>query len=116
MTTNTTLKPLALKEWRYPKTYRTIYAKEPRGIFQADVMELYPLWFRIFNKYELNVLYRPKDYAFVCIDVYSRYVWSVAIDKQDYGSIAAAILKTFVHMGKPKILQGDQKIVDTFRN
>jgi transposase InsO family protein len=108
-------KPLALQEWRYPRKYRTIYAKEPGAIFQADIMELYPLWYRIFDEYERNVLYRPKDYAFVCIDVYSRYVWSVAIDKQDYSSISAAILKTFVHMGKPKILQGDQKIVDAFR-
>jgi hypothetical protein len=38
------------------------------------------------------------------------------MDKQDYPSIAAAILKILVHMGKPKILQGDQKIVDAFRN
>jgi hypothetical protein len=79
-------------------------------------MELYPLWDRIFDEYERNVLYRPKDYAFVCIDVYSRYVWAEAIDKQDYASLAAAILKTFVHMGKPKIFQGDQKIIDSFRN
>jgi transposase InsO family protein len=112
----TTKKPLAIQEWRYPRTYRTIYAKEPGGIFQADVMELYPLWNRIFNEYELYALYRPKDYTFVCIDVFSRYVWAVAIDKQDFPSIATAIVKTFVHMGKPKILQGDQKIIDAFRN
>jgi hypothetical protein len=62
------------------------------------------------------VLYRPKDYAFVCIDVFSRYVWAVAMDNQNFPSIAVAILKTFVHMGKPKILQGDQKIVNAFRN
>jgi transposase InsO family protein len=111
----TTKKPLALREWRYPRTYRTIYAKEPGGIFQADVMELYPLWSRIFAEKEREK-YRPKDYAFVCIDVYSRYVWSEAIDKQDYPSISAAILKTFFHMGKPKNLQGDQKIIDVFRN
>jgi hypothetical protein len=66
MTTNTTvtgakrLKPLALKEWRYPKTYRTVYAREPRGIFQADIMELYLLWYKIFDEYERNVVYRPK--------------------------------------------------------
>jgi transposase InsO family protein len=109
-------KPLALQEWRYPRKYRTIYAKEPGAIFQADIMDLNPLWYRIFDEYERNVLYRPKDYAFVCIDAYSRYVWSEAIDKQDYSSISAAILKTFVHIGKPKILQGDQKIIDAFRN
>jgi hypothetical protein len=112
----TTKKPLAFQEWRYLRTYRAIYVKEPGAIFQADIMELYPLWYRIFDEYERNVLYRPKNYAFVCIDVYSRYVWSEAIDKQDYPSISAAILKTFVHMGKPKILQGDQKIIDSFRN
>jgi hypothetical protein len=113
----TTKKPLALQEWRYPRTYRTIFAKEPGGIFQADVVELKPLWYKIFDEYERNVLYRPKDYAFVCIDVFSRYVWAVAMDKEDFPSIAAAILKTFAHhMGKLKILQGDQKIIDAFRN
>jgi hypothetical protein len=35
-------KALALQEWRYPRIYRTIYAKEPGAIFQADIMELYP--------------------------------------------------------------------------
>jgi transposase InsO family protein len=109
-------KPIALQEWRYPKTYRTVYAKEPWAIFQADVMELYPLWNRIYDDYERNVLYRPKDYALVCIDVYSRYVWAAAFDKQDYPLIGAAMVKIFVHMGKPKILQGDQKIIDAFRN
>jgi hypothetical protein len=91
-----------------------VYAKEPGAIYQLDVMELYPLWNRIFNDMERQ-LYRPKDYALVCIDIYSRYVWAVAIDKQDYPSIAAAMVKIFVHMGKPKILEGDQKIIDAFR-
>jgi hypothetical protein len=111
----TTKKPLALQEWRYPRTYRTIFAKEPRGIFQADVMELYPLWYKIFDEYERNTLYRPKDYALVCIDVFSRYVWAAAMDKQDSPSTAAAIQKIFYHMGIPKILQGDQKIINSFQ-
>jgi transposase InsO family protein len=107
----TTKKPLALQEWRYPRTYRTIFAKEPRGIFQADVMELYPLWRKIYDEYERNTLYRPKDYALVCIDVFSRYVWAVAMDKQDSPSTAAAIDKIFYYMRKPKILQGDRKLL-----
>jgi transposase InsO family protein len=111
----TTKKPLALREWRYPRTYRTIFAKEPRGIFQTDVMELHPLWKHIFHEYERDILYRPKDYALVCIDVFSRYVWAVAMDKQDSPSTAAAMLKIFVHMGIPKILQGDQKIINSFQ-
>jgi hypothetical protein len=109
------MKPLALREWRYPRTYRTIFAKELRGIFQADVMELYPLWNKIFDEYERNTLYRPKDFALVCIDVFSRYVWAVAMDKQDSPSTAAAMLKIFYHMGIPKILQGDQKIINSFK-
>jgi hypothetical protein len=98
----TTKKPLTLQEWRYPRTYRTIYAKEPGSIFQAGVMELYPLWYKIFDDYERYVLYRPKNFAFVCIDVFSRYVWAVAIDKQDFPSIAAVILKVFCSHGKTK--------------
>jgi hypothetical protein len=111
----TTKKPLALREWRYPRTYRTIFAKEPRSIFQADVMELYPLWYKISDEYERNVEYRPKDYALVCIDVFSRYVWAVAMDKQDSASTASAIIEIFKHMGKPKIFQGDQKIINSFK-
>jgi transposase InsO family protein len=113
--TMTTKKPLALREWRYPRTYRTIFAKEPRGIFQADVMELYPLWNHIFHESEIYTKYRSKDYALVCIDVFSRYVWAAAMDKQDSSSTAAAMLKIFVHMGIPKILQGDQKIINSFK-
>jgi hypothetical protein len=38
-----------------------------------------------------------------------------AMDKQDSPSTAAAILKIFYHMGIPKILQGDQKIINSFQ-
>jgi transposase InsO family protein len=107
-------KPLALREWRQPKTYRTIFAREPRSIYQADVMHLIPLWRNIFNEQEIQTL-GLKIYALVCIDIYSRYVWAVAMDKQDAPSTASAMIKIFVHMGKPKILQGDQKIIDYFK-
>jgi hypothetical protein len=108
-------KPIALREWKYPRTYRTIFAREPRGIYQADVMELYPLWNSIFDEYQRYTKYRPKDFALVCIDIYSRYVWAVAMDKQDSASTAAAINQIFIHMGTPKIFQGDQKIVQSFQ-
>jgi hypothetical protein len=78
-------------------------------------MELYPLWNKIFDEYEQYVDYRPKDYAPVCIDVFSRYVWAVAMDKQDSASTAAAIIEIFKHMGEPKIFQGDQKIINAFK-
>jgi hypothetical protein len=110
----TTRKPLALREWKYPRIYRTVFAREPRGIYQADVMELCPLWRNIFNADEREI-YRPKDYALVCIDVYSRYVWAVAMDKQDSQSTADAIKKIFEHMGIPKIFQGDKKVTDSYR-
>jgi transposase InsO family protein len=106
-------KPLALREWRYPRTYRTIFAKEPGSIFQADVMHLGPLWKHIFNQQEIQK-YHPKDYALVCIDIFSRYVWAVAMDKQDAPSIFGAIVRIFVHMGKPKILQADNKIITKY--
>jgi hypothetical protein len=61
------------------------------------------------------VEYRPKAFALVCIDIFSRYVWAVAMDKQDSASIAAAIIEIFKHMGNPKFFQGDQKIIDYFR-
>jgi hypothetical protein len=37
------------------------------------------------------------------------------MDKQDSPSTAAAILKIFYHMVIPKILQGDQKIINSFQ-
>jgi hypothetical protein len=75
-------------------------------------MVLRPLWTHIFHEFDIYTKYRPKDYALVCIDVFSRYVWAVAMDKEDSASTAAAMLKIFDHMGKPKILQGDKKILD----
>jgi hypothetical protein len=78
-------------------------------------MELYPLWEKIFDEYERYVEYRPKDYALVCIDVFSRYVWVVTMDKQDSASTAVAIIEIFKHMGKSKIFQGDKKIINSFK-
>jgi hypothetical protein len=37
------------------------------------------------------------------------------MDKQDSPSTGAAMLKIFLHMGIPKILQGDQKIINYFQ-
>jgi hypothetical protein len=111
---NKAKKPLALREWRQPRTYRTIFAREPRSIYQADVMYLIPLWRNIFNDQEIQTL-GLKKYALVCIDIFSRYVWAVAMDKQDAPSTASAMIKIFVHMGKPKTLQGDKKIIDYFK-
>jgi transposase InsO family protein len=111
----TTKKPLALREWRYPRTYRTIFARKPRDIFQADVMVLKPLWNHIFPEFYIHTKYRPKDFALVCIDVFSRYVWAVAMDDEDAKTTADAIIKIFQHMGTPQIFQGDKKITDAFK-
>jgi hypothetical protein len=78
-------------------------------------MILRPLWIHIFGKEEEYKKYGLKDYALVCIDIYSRYVWAVAMDKEDSASTAAAMLKIFYHMGKPEALQGDTKIIDYFQ-
>jgi hypothetical protein len=109
------MKPPALREWRYPRTYRTIFARKPRDIFQADVMVLRPLWESIFPEYYRQTKYRPKDFALVCIDVFSRYVWAVAMDDQEDKTTAEAIIKTFYHMGTPIFFQGDKKITDAFK-
>jgi hypothetical protein len=93
-----------------------MYAKEPGAIFQLDVMELYPLWYRICDEYERQVLYQPKI-MLLCISTFIADMYGPSpFDKQDYPSIGAAMVKIFVHMGKPKILQGDQKIIEAFRN
>jgi transposase InsO family protein len=107
--------PPALREWRYPRTYRTIFAKKPRDIFQADVMVLKPLWNHIFHNFDIDTKYQPKDFALVCIDVFSRYVWAVAMDNEDTKTTAAAIIQIFNHMGMPIIFQGDKKIINAFK-
>jgi transposase InsO family protein len=109
------MKPPALREWRYPRIYRTVFAQRPGDIFQADVMVLKPLWNHIFHDFDIYTKYRPKDFALVCIDVFSRYVWTVAMDNEDSKSTAAAIIQVFNHMGTPRIFQGDQKIIDSFK-
>jgi hypothetical protein len=78
-------------------------------------MVLKPLWNHIFHDFDIYTKYRPKDYALVCIDAFSRYVWAVAIDKEDSASTTAAINQIFIHMGTTKIFQGDQKIVKSFQ-
>jgi hypothetical protein len=78
-------------------------------------MILRPLWIHIFGKPDEYKKYGLKDYALICIDIYSRYVWAVAMDKEDSASTAAAMLKIFYHMGIPEALQGDTKIIDYFK-
>jgi transposase InsO family protein len=72
-------------------------------------MHLGPLWENILSKQQIQAL-GLKNYALICIDVFSRYVWGVAIDNQKGPSIFRAFLEIFRYMGKPKILQGDNKI------
>jgi hypothetical protein len=78
-------------------------------------MVLKPLWNHIFHEYYIHTKYRPKDFALVCIDVFSRYVWAVAMDKEDTKAIADAIAQVFRHMGIPVFFQGDKKIIDAFK-
>jgi hypothetical protein len=77
-------------------------------------MVLKPLWNHIFHEYYIHTKYRPKDFALVCIDVFSRYVWAVAMDKEDTKATADAIAQVFNHMGTPFYFQGDKKIIDAF--
>jgi hypothetical protein len=78
-------------------------------------MILRPLWIHIFGESSEYKKYGLKDFALVCIDIYSRYVWAVAMDSEDAASTAAVMLKIFYHMGKPDALQGDTKIIDAFK-
>jgi hypothetical protein len=89
-----------LKQWRKPIKYRSIVAFNPRGIYQVDIMHLYPLWTKVFSdqdktKYELN------NYPLVCVDVYSRYVKSRAIPSTERKNIAKALFELISIMGKP---------------
>jgi hypothetical protein len=68
-----------LNQWKRPQKFRSIVAYGPKGIYQVDMIHLYPLWVRIFcNQDKIN--YRIKDYALVCVNVYSRYVKARSMD------------------------------------
>jgi hypothetical protein len=69
-----------LKQWKNPREYRSIVAYHPTGIYQVDIMAVYPLWTKIFSDQE-RVKYEVNDYAVVCVDVYSRYVKARSIYK-----------------------------------
>jgi hypothetical protein len=76
---STLLRINKLQQWKKPHKYRTIVAYGPKGIYQVDMMHLYPLWDKIFTNQD-KINYRIKDYALVCVDVYSRYVKARSMD------------------------------------
>jgi hypothetical protein len=87
---STLLKINKLKQWRKPAKYMTIVAYGPKGIYQVDLIHLYPLWTKIFNiqRKQQCGLY---DYAVVCVDVYSRYVKARSIPNRARESIAISM-------------------------
>jgi hypothetical protein len=89
---STLVKINKLKQWRKPHKYRSIVAYGPKGIYQIDIMHIYPLWNNVFNiicKREYGLY----DYAVVCVDVYSRYVKARNIPNRERESIAKAIFQ-----------------------
>jgi hypothetical protein len=105
---------LVLKEWRYPRKYRSIIAYNPLGIFQSDIIELYPLWDKIFGvdtqlRQELN----PDNYGLICVDVYSRYAWGLALTRKRKQDIRNGLKQIFKEIGQPDILSGDAEVVNS---
>jgi hypothetical protein len=103
-----------LKQWRRPYKYRSIVAFGPRGIYQVDMMHPYPFWDIIFNEQE-KINYRIKDYALVCVDVYSRYVKARSMDYK-YGELITSTMNSIISvMGKPQIISADNEIINALK-
>jgi hypothetical protein len=101
-----------LKQWRRPHKYRTIVAYGPKGIYQIDIMHLYPLWLKMFN-YTSKQQYGLNDYAVVCVDVYSRYVKARSIPNRQRQKIAMGIFQLITIMGRPNIISADNEIINS---
>jgi hypothetical protein len=108
---STLLKINKLKQWRKPAKCRTIVAHGPKGIYQVDIMHLYPLWTKLFN-IQRKQQYRLNDYAVVCVDVYSRYVKARSIPNRARESIAISLYHLITIMGRPNIISAANEIID----
>jgi hypothetical protein len=105
---------LVLKEWRYPRKYRSIIAYNPLGIFQSDIIELYPLWDKIFGvDSQLRQEINPDNYGLICVDVYSRFAWGLSLPRKKKQDIRNGLKQIFSEIGKPDILSGDAEVVNS---
>jgi hypothetical protein len=103
------------KQWKRPHKYRSIVAFGPRGIYQVDMMHLYPLWDNIFNQKE-KINYRIKDYVLVCVDVYSRYVKARSMDYKYAELITSTMNSILSVMGKPQTISADNEITNALKS
>jgi hypothetical protein len=101
-----------IKQWKRPHKFRSVIAYEPRGIYQVDIMHLYPLWDKIFTSQQKSN-YKINDYALVCVDVYSRYVKARSMGHKYKSSIAGTLYSLLRIMGKPQIVSADNEIIDS---
>jgi hypothetical protein len=74
-------------------------------------MHLYPLWTKVFTDQD-RVKYELKDYAVVCVDVYSRYVKARSLPTRGRKIIAKYLYKLISIMGNPNIISTDNEIID----
>jgi hypothetical protein len=108
---STLVKINKLKQWKRPHKFRKIVAYGPKGIYQIDIMHLYPLWNKVFD-IRGKLQYGLYDYAVVCVDLYSRYVKARSIPNKQRESIAIAIFHLITIMGRPNIISADNEIID----
>lgn len=105
---------LALKEWRYPRRYRSVIAYNPLGIYQCDIIELYPLWDKLFGfDTELRQTLKPDNYGLITVDVYSRFAWGLSLSRKRKQDIRAGLKQIFNEIGTPEILSGDAEVVNS---
>jgi hypothetical protein len=102
-----------LSQWKRPHKFRSVIAYGPKGIYQVDIMNLYPLWDKIFTSQQKSN-YKINDYAFVCVDVYSRYVKARSTGYKYKHLIASTMYSILTIMGKPQIISGDNEIINAF--
>jgi hypothetical protein len=67
MSDNRTIVKQILRDYRRPKKYLPVVAREPGDCFQMDIM--------VYNRFQ----YDNYKYILTCVDVYSRYAQAIPL-------------------------------------
>lgn len=87
-----------MKRVKKPKVFNTIRSSEVGQNFQMDIIN--------YDRYSLINGYR---YIFMCIDVYSRFLYARAMTNREMNTIMESIYKAFEVLGKPDNINCDNE-------
>lgn len=86
-----------MKRTKKPKAFNTIQSNDVSGSLQMDLM--------VYNRYKMN----GYSYIFMCIDVYSRYLYAKALTNRRMDTLMQNIYKAFELFGVPDNINCDNE-------